>query len=57
MFYFVSKVVSSVEVSFVRLSGLNRAQTGKRERKREGNDGKGKAVSLRFFFFIDPCAF
>ena len=38
------------------LSSLNHAATGKRERKRAGNDGKGEAVSLRSFFFIDPCA-
>ena len=37
---------------FLRLSALNRAETGKRERKHGGNDGKGEAVSLRSFLLI-----
>ena len=36
------------------LSALNHAATGKTERKRAGNDGKGEAVSLRSFFLLIP---
>ena len=36
----------------MRLSALNRAETGKREESAQGNDEKREAVSLRSFYFL-----